>query len=177
VNDFANEVAALRPALVRIAQNRLHNHAWAEDAVSDTVLAALEREPMFSAGAPLRPWLLGILQHKLVDQVRRHTRERQLGAHSDDCDIDDLAAVAQGTLEAPAEWADPEQRLRSRQFVTRLDQCLQALPSKQGRAFVLRNWLEEETHDICNELGVTANHLNVMLHRARHSLRAALQAA
>ena len=63
-----------------------------------------------------------------------------------------------------------------RQFVAQLDSCLQALPPKQGRAFVLRNGLEAETTDICSELGITANHLNVMLHRARKHLRATLQA-
>ena len=176
MQDFADQVAQLRPLLVRIAQRKLRNEAWAEDAVSEAMLAALERQPVFVDQALLRPWLLGILHHKLVDQVRRHTWERQLGSSGDECGIDDLAGVAHGTLEAPAEWADPQALLSRRQLVAQFEQCLQTLPPQQGRAFVLRNWMEEETEDICSELGVTANNLKVILHRARHRLREAMQA-
>ena len=90
--DFADQIAALRPLMLRVARKRLRNDAWAEDAVSETVLAALERQAAFAGDAPLQPWLMGILHHKLIDQVRRHTRERQLGASGDPCDIDDMAA-------------------------------------------------------------------------------------
>jgi RNA polymerase sigma-70 factor (ECF subfamily) len=55
------------------------------------------------------------------------------------------------------------------------DSCLKTLPAKQGRAFVLRNWMEEETDTICDERGVTADNLAVLLHRARTRLRAAMQ--
>ena len=40
--DFATQVEALRPQLLRFARSQLRNDAWAEDAVSDTLLAALE---------------------------------------------------------------------------------------------------------------------------------------
>ena len=39
----------------------------------------------------------------------------------------------------------------------------------------MRNWMEAETEDICSELGVTANHLAVILHRARQRLRGSLR--
>jgi RNA polymerase sigma-70 factor (ECF subfamily) len=179
MNDFADQLAQLRPTLVRIARNRLRNDAWADDAVSETLLAALEQRATFD-GRALRPWLLGILRHKLTDQVRRHTRERQTFDGGDDAageiDIDDLAGLAHGVLESPAEWADPQERLARRQLAAQIDTCLQALPPKQGRAFVLCNWIGEENEIICGELGVTANHLKVLLHRARVQLRAALLA-
>ena len=41
--DFAQQVEALRPQLLRYARSQLRNDAWAEDAVSDTLLAALEK--------------------------------------------------------------------------------------------------------------------------------------
>ena len=43
----------------------------------------------------LRTWLVGILKHKLVDQVRRHTRECHEARH------DDVAS----TSPVDAEWA------------------------------------------------------------------------
>ena len=56
-----------------------------------------------------------------------------------------------------------------------VDACLKTLPPQQERAVVLRDWLGAETEAICDELGVSANNLAVMLHRARQRLRASLQ--
>jgi RNA polymerase sigma-70 factor (TIGR02943 family) len=168
MHDITEHVVAMRPLLVRLARQRLRNDAWAEDAVSETLVAALEKPGAFAGRAKARTWLVGILKHKLVDQVRRHTRECQIAPHDDD-ERDPLAELA------PADdSADPQQQLAQRQFVARVDACLRTLPPQQGRAFVLREWLEEETDDVCRELGITANHLGVMIHRARRKLRATL---
>jgi RNA polymerase sigma-70 factor (ECF subfamily) len=72
--DFACQVQALRPQLLRFARTQLRNEAWAEDAVSDTLLAALGRPQAFAGRSQLKTWLVGILKHKVVDQLRRHTR-------------------------------------------------------------------------------------------------------
>ena len=78
MNDFAERVAAQRPILLRTAHQMLRNKAWAEDAVSETLVAALEKPGAFAAGAGLRTWLVAILKHKIVDQIRHHTRECQV---------------------------------------------------------------------------------------------------
>lgn len=173
---FADQVAAMRPMLVRMARQRLRNDAWAEDAVSETLVAALERPAAFAGRATVQTWLVGILKHKVVDQIRRHTRECQAQLTDDEAEFGHLpGAMPDDGVEAQADWGDPQERLNQRQFMARFDQCMKALPAQQGRAFMLRNWMEEETADICNELGVSANNLAVLLHRARNRLRAALQ--
>ena len=48
MSDFARQVEDLRPQLRRCARAQLRNDAWAEDAVSDTVLAALEKPQAFA---------------------------------------------------------------------------------------------------------------------------------
>ena len=176
MQDFADQVVALRPMLVRMARQRLRNDAWAEDAVSETLIAALEKPGAFAGRATARTWLVGILKHKVVDQIRRHTRECQVASFDDEPEFGDLPdATSGGAVEAQAKWGDPQECLSRRQFMEQFDKCLKALPPQQGRAFMLRNWMEEETEDICSELGVTANNLAVMLHRARNRLRASLQ--
>jgi len=173
VNDFAEKVAALRPVLVRMARQRLRNEAWAEDAVSETLVAALEKPDAFGGRAKTRTWLVGILKHKLVDQVRRHTRECQVDSFEDDeADFDHLDSAAEH--DEPAPWGDPQSTLARRQFMRQVGAALADLPPQQGRAFVMRECLDEDTDDVCRELGVTANHLGVMLYRARHRLRSAL---
>jgi RNA polymerase sigma-70 factor (ECF subfamily) len=172
--DIAAQVAAHRPMLARLARRRLRNEAWAEDAVSETVVAALERPQAFGGRANVRTWLVGILNHKLVDQVRHHTRECQLDAGDDEePDWEGLRAAA-GECETPAPSSDPLTLVARRQFVRQVDAALARLPAKQSRALVLCDWMEHETGEVCRELGVTRNHLGVMLHRARGRLRAAV---
>jgi RNA polymerase sigma-70 factor (ECF subfamily) len=177
MNDLAHQLATLRPALVRVARKRVRNPAWAEDAVSDTVMAALENPASFSGRAQLQTWLVGILKHKLVDQIRSHGREQCL-ADGDTDDDDSVDAWDDRTplwsIDAGAGRGDPQDKLERRQFMQQLDHSIKTLPAQQGRAFVLRECLELETDDVCRELGVTANNLSVMLHRARQRLRSSL---
>ena len=177
MHDHAEQLVALRPMLVRMARQRLRNDAWIEDAVSETLVAALENASGFAGRAQLRTWVVGILKHKLVDQIRRHTRECQMHerADADDADLAQAADGLDGAPEAPADWGDPQERLSRRQFMAQFEQVIRQLPAQQGRAFLMRNWMEAETEDICSELGVTANHLAVILHRARQRLRGALR--
>jgi RNA polymerase sigma-70 factor, ECF subfamily len=173
---LAHQIAACRPVLLRMARQRLRNMVWAEDAVSETLLAALEKPNVYAGRAMLRTWLVGILKHKVVDQIRRHTRECQAEAGNDEPEFGDLPAAASvGAFESHAEWDDPQELLRRRQFIDCFHSCLKNLPPQQARAVMLRDWMEQETDDVCNQLGVTANNLAQILHRGRRQLRASLQ--
>jgi RNA polymerase sigma-70 factor (ECF subfamily) len=176
MTDFARQVEALRPQLLRFARTQLRNEAWAEDAVSETLLAALEKPQSFAGGSQLKTWLVGILKHKVIDQLRKQTREATLSSDDDNQDLDELLFAADGHWrEAPKEWGDPEHALRERQFFDVLEACVQHLPGVQGRVFMMREWLELETDEICKELSITSTNLWVMLHRARLRLRDCLQ--
>src|SRR6266404_3618067 len=76
--DFRAEVEALRPYLLRYASLQLRNSDAAEDAVQETLLAALAAEASYEGRANLRTWLTGILKHKIVDAIRRTSRESPL---------------------------------------------------------------------------------------------------
>ncbi len=176
MDHFATAVQALRPQLLRFAQAQLRNAAWAEDAVSDTVLAALAKPQAFAGQSQLKTWLVGILKHKLVDQIRRHSREVSATTDEDDEDIDGLLFRDDGGWrEAPAEWGDPEATLGRREFFEVLEVCVEQLPGVQGRIFMMREWLELDTGEICKELGITTTNAWVLLHRARLRLQMCLQ--
>jgi RNA polymerase sigma-70 factor (TIGR02943 family) len=178
MTDFARQVETLRPQLLRFARAQLRNDAWAEDAVSEAVLAALEKPQSFGGGSQLKTWLVGILKHKLIDQLRRHTREATLLCDDDGTDVDDLLFAADGHWrEAPKDWGDPEHAFREREFFQVLEACIEHLPGVQGRVFMMREWLELETDEICKELSITPTNLWVLLHRARLRLRSCLQAS
>ena len=177
MSDFARQVQALRPQLLRFARHQLRNDAWAEDAVSDTLLAALEKPQAYTGAAQLKTWLIGILKHKVIDQIRRHRREVSTTRDDDDReDLDELLFRADGHWqEAPADWGHPGGALQQKQFFEVLETCMEHLPGQQGRVFMMREWLELDTEEICKETGVSATNLFVLLHRARLRLRECLQ--
>ncbi|MBK8529595.1 MAG: sigma-70 family RNA polymerase sigma factor [Rubrivivax sp.] len=176
MNDFAAQVQALRPPLLRFARNQLRNDAWAEDAVSETLLAALEKPQSFGGQSQLKTWLVGILKHKVIDQLRRHAREATILSRDDEADLDDQLFVDNGHWrEAPKDWGDPEHQLRQQQFFDVLELCVTQLPPTQGRVFMMREWLELDTAEVCQELAITSSNLWVLMHRARLRLRQCLQ--
>ena len=176
VQDFERQVEHLRPQLLRFARTQLRNDAWAEDAVSEAVLAALEKPQAFGGQSQLKTWLVGVLKHKVVDQLRRHTREATILCSEDGEDFDDALFDDTGHWrEAQADWGNPEHSCGQRQFIEVMDVCIEQLPAMQGRVFMMREWLELETDEICKELQITSTNLWVLLHRARLRLRTCLQ--
>lgn len=176
MSDFACQVEALRDALLRFARSQLRNDAWAEDAVSETVLAALERPQAFGGQSQLKTWLVGILKHKVVDQLRRHAREATVLVGDDGEDLDDTLFDETGHWrEPPQDWGDPAAHLGQREFLAVMQACIDRLPPVQGRVFLMREWLGLDTAEICKELAITSTNLWVLLHRARLRLRECLQ--
>lgn len=177
MSDYFHAVEALRPQLMRYARSQLRNEAWAEDAVSDTLLAALEKPQAFSGNSQLKTWLVGILKHKLIDQLRRHAREATVLNDDDSIDLDDMLFNGTGHwIETPSEWPQhPEASLGQRQFLAVLDACVEKLPATQGRVFMMREWLELDSEEICKEMQISTTNLWVLLHRARLRLRDCLQ--
>lgn len=177
--DFEQQLVAQRSYLMRFARLQLRNDAWAEDAVSETVLAALAKPQAFEARSQLKTWLVGILKHKIIDALRQRQREVTLDSGTDDDNADPLEHMAFKNdghfAERPADWGNPEQDLKSRQFMAIMDACTQKLPPVQGRLFLMREWLEMSSDDICKELGLTSTNLYVQLHRARLRLRECLE--
>lgn len=177
MKDHAELIAAIRPQLLRFARSQLRNEAWAEDAVSETVLAAVERPEAFKERSQLKTWLIGILRHKILDQLRRHRQEALVASREDTVAFESALFQDDGHWhEEPKDWGHPEAVLQERQFFEVLEVCCDNLPRAQGRVFMMREWLGLETEEICRELAITPNNLWVLLHRARLRLQLCLQA-
>ncbi len=177
--DFRRQVEELRPYLLRYATLQLRDAAAAEDAVQEALLAALAGEAAFAGRSNLRTWLTGILKHKIVDAIRRQSREAPApelpNEDGDGGDFDALFDRRGHWQDAPQAWEQPEQALGQRQFLAALEACLRALPERTARVFLMREHLGLETSEICKELGITSTHCWVMLHRARMALRQCLE--
>ena len=173
-----SQLAEHRSYLLRYARLQLRNDAWAEDAVSETLLAALSKPQSFGNRSQLKTWLVGILKHKVIDILRQRQREVSLATDEGDGseELDSLAFKADGHYASePADWGDPEQELQTRQFFAVLEACTEKLPPAMGRVFLMREWLELSSDEICKELALTPTNLYVQLHRARLRLRECLE--
>ncbi len=176
--DFRGQIERLRAYLLRYASLQLRNPEAAEDAVQETLLAALAAgEAAFGGRSNLRTWLTGILKHKIVDTIRRQSRERPSQEFDPDSEseFDALFDSSGHWQEMPDAWEHPEGALQQKQFLGALEACLAALPERTARAFMMREHLGFETPEICKELGISATHCWVTLHRARMALRLCLE--
>ncbi len=174
-----DDIAEQHSYLLRFARLQLRNDAWAEDAVSETMLAALSKPQSFGNRSQLKTWLVGILKHKVIDCLRQRQREVCIdidSASDGNEELDALVFKIDGHFQSPpADWGNPEQDLNSTQFFAVMDICVEKLPAVQGRVFLMREWLELSSDDICKELKLTQTNLYVQLHRSRSRLRECLE--
>jgi RNA polymerase sigma-70 factor (TIGR02943 family) len=171
--------------LYRFALLRLRDPAAAEDAVQETLLAALQSHERFAGRGSERTWLTGILKHKIIDHFRRAARTAQPDGE-DDAWMEHNELFQQSgewvghwdfdNKADPVEWkADPASALERSEFREAFGRCLRGLPERVARAFTLREVEGLMSDEICDVLGVTASNLWVMLHRARAQLRHCLE--
>ena len=177
-DSLSRSLDGMRPTLLKIARLQLRNESWAEDVVSETLLAAIESAASFAGNSQVKTWVVGILKHKIIDQLRRGGREVSVEAQMEAAGVESLEELYNPTghrLNPPLEWGDPEATLSRTQFFEVLQACVERLPDNMGRIFMMREWLEYETDQICKEMGITSTNCFVMLHRARMRLRECLE--
>ena len=171
MDEFRAQVESERAYLLRYASLQLRDSHAAEDAVQETLLAALAGEASFAGRANLRTWLTGILKHKIVDAIRKSSREAPaLSADEFDALFDERGHW----IEMPAAWTDPDASLDQKRFFATLELCLSRLPQRTAQTFMMREHLGLETDEICKELTITPTHCWVLLYRARMALRECL---
>ena len=180
--DRQSELNALRPDLLRFARLQLRDAGAAEDAVQETLLAALSGGGNFESRSSYKTWLIAILRNKIVDIIRNQSREVSASSLASDEDGDDALAETlfepngHWTVEArPGRWADPDASFEQQQFWRVFEACLDHLPAKTARVFMMREILGLETGEICKETGISTSNCWVVLHRARMSLRRCLE--
>ena len=69
---MAAELGSFRRDMLRFALLQLRDQASAEDAVQETMLAALQGAARFAERAKLKTWVFSILRNKIVDIIRKY---------------------------------------------------------------------------------------------------------
>lgn len=176
-----HDLSALRPALLRFALLQLRDDSLAEDVVQDALIAVLEHPDRFAGQSSLRTYVTGIMKYKIIDLLRARRREQRINpephdADEPEADIVDAMFRADGHAVDPGrQWGDPEATLRQKDFFRVMEMCLENMPATTARIFMMREWLELDTEEICKELGISTANAWVILYRARLRLRECLE--
>ena len=175
------EIEAVRRDMLRFAVLQLRDAAAAEDLVQEALLAALTGRENFEGRAALKTWVFAILKNKLADWLRHKQRTVNISALTEEGSMDEAFEVlfkANGHWQRdskPHTWEDPEASLEQQQFWRVFEICLTGLPENTARVFMMREFLELETEEICSTQGLKPSNCHVILHRARMALRLCLE--
>jgi RNA polymerase sigma-70 factor (ECF subfamily) len=142
-------------AIVRVLGSASHDAADCFQQAFVELCDLRRRQPIEHDGAMFKRIAIA----RAIDAVRRRVRER---TRSSLVEADSTAALDANDAEAGELLAD-------------LRDALAELPEQQATAFVLTQ-IEGEPHAVAAAaLGVTANHVGVLVHRARATLRGRLE--
>ncbi|PKO90751.1 MAG: RNA polymerase subunit sigma [Betaproteobacteria bacterium HGW-Betaproteobacteria-10] len=172
----------IRRDMIKFAHLQLRDEAQAEDVVQEALVAALVNTKAFAGRAAVKTWIFAILKNKIVDLIRQQARTTNVSALSVEEESMDQAFESLFKTNAhwspgarPSNWGNPEESLREQRFWEVFEACLKHLPENTARVFMMREFLEFETTEVCRELSLTTSNCNVILHRARNGLRRCLE--
>lgn len=162
MHDWDRILDEFGPVVWKQAVRMLGDRADAADCFQAVMLEAFElseREVVRSWPALLRRLAILRSLDRLRDRYRRQTDSRP---------ADELGLVS--TRDGPADAA-----AENRELAERLRLALAELPPTQAEAFALRFIDGLTNEEVAARMGLTANHVGVLLHRARATLRGLLE--
>ncbi len=163
--------------MYRYALARLSDPEAAQDVVQEALVAAIQAYNRFEGKSSVKTWLIAILKRKIVDYFRRAKNLQSM-------DSIEVAPNSVGRvfddsgnwLVRPAEWkVNPGKAYEQREFIDVLYKCIAKLPERLAEIFMLREFEELDTEQICIRLGITDSNCWVMLYRARLQLKGCLE--
>lgn len=183
LSDFTPEaLLRLRTDMLRFAKLQLRNAELAEDVVQDSIESALRHSASFAGQASLKTWVFAILRNRLIDHFRQAARTVQLSSLVEDGEgwEERLEALFNDRgmwrrEERPIAWPTPEESMRSKQFWLVFETCLEVVPEKAARVFMMREFLGFDSEEICTQVGITTTNCHVILHRVRLKLRECME--
>lgn len=169
--------------LFRYAMVRLRDECLAEDCVQETLLSALQARDSYRGKSTERTWLTGILNHKIIDHFRKHSREVPLDPS--ETDLSEFDPLFEREDEFKNHWHDslsprtwrrsPDEALQENEFFGVLQNCMSKLPERVATVFLLREMNGLDTDEICETLSLSSSNFWVMMHRARMALRRCIE--
>ncbi len=146
-----------------LCRRLLGGSVQAEDAAQEVFVRAYRALDRYDTHQPFAAWILSIASNHCVDLLRGRARDGKLFDDADS-EIDALDSATPGALDT---LIDAERGAEIRDAIA-------ALPDKYRLPIVLAYYNDANYDEIAHALGVTRNHVGVLLLRAKQLLRQSL---
>lgn len=168
-----DELCHLVEQLTAFAYTQLGSQSVAQDAVQDSLLAAVQSLDKFKGRSAFKSWVFAILKHKIADMLRVRHKESLLYMEDD---ISELAFDESGHWQAGfvPSVLEPHAATENEAFWQVLELCLQNLSALQGRVFLMKEYTGLNGDEICQMLSLTKQNYYVLMHRAKLQLQVCL---
>ena len=163
--------------LFQYALKRVHHKQTAEDLVQDTLISALNSLDSFKGNSAERTWLIGILNHKITDHLRKAFREV---TGTDDSTVLEIFENQQFDQTGHWDrnityWNNPEESVQSKEFWQVTNECIKNLPENMATLFILREIDGMETDQLAEALELSKSNIWTSLSRTRMKMRDCLE--
>lgn len=158
------------------AYYKVSDKATAEDLVQETFLSAFQSMDRFKQESRPKTWLFSILNHKIIDHLRKKVKNPLMDEGSGGLDRYFDHHGEWDASARPQEWMNAEGHLLDHSdFRATLDECMQRLPGSWSAALQLKYLSEKDGKEICQDLQISPSNFWQILHRAKLQLRKCLE--
>lgn len=158
---YQEVMRTLGPSLLRVGAVYGFKGADREEIEQDIAIAIWEALPGWNTSSSLRTYLFRVAHNTSIDRLRRAGRQVHL---ADGDEVENQSAPG----------SSPESKAMERQTLRHLQRTIETLPLLQRQVVTLA--MEDvSTEEISQILGITNNYVHVLVHRARQTLRSAME--
>ena len=184
---FAELIDRHSPAMVRVAQSYVPSRAVAEEVVQETWIAVMRGIEGFEGRSSLKTWIFRILANVAMRRGERESRSVPFSALAAAEDTGEPSVDPDRFLPAdhelfpghwavmPARWPTPEEGLLAGETSDVIARAIEELPKAQRTVIALRDVEGWSSEEVCEALEITAGNQRVLLHRARATVRTAIE--
>lgn len=183
---FAHLLDTLGPSMRRVARMYVSTDAVADEVVQEAWIGVLRGLDGFEGRASLRTWIFRILVNIAKTRGVKEARSVPFATLAGD-DLDQPAWDPSAFLGPGEEWAGhwstlpfdwrglPEDRVGGAETLRTIRDAIEGLPPMQAEVIRLRDVMGWTSEEVRNALDLTETNQRVLLHRARASVRRALE--
>lgn len=167
--------------MLRLALVYVSDRAAAEDVVQEAWIGILQGIGRFEGRASLKTWVFRMVTNRAMTRATRERRTVPFSA------VDSPTAAVDADCFIPAgeawagHWATPprpltaDERLLAGETREHLTRAIRVLPPAQRAVLTLRDVEGWSSREVCDVLELSEGNQRVLLHRARSSVRRALE--
>jgi RNA polymerase sigma-70 factor, ECF subfamily len=160
---FAEIYEAFSRRVLGLCRHLLGSPDAAEDARSDVFLRLPRALDRYDPALPFDRWLLSVTSHHCLDILRRRRLETRLFA----AEWEETDSAALGSESDPS----PLATVLTDEGRGRVRDALLRLPERYRVSLALRYYGELSYDEIASQLGVTRNHVAILIFRGKQALR------